>query len=196
LLRVGTRLTLLGSQKVQNFFEPQPARYDDDDNSEGVSVFLLSKVLHDWADEYCLKILKNLRAAAGPKTQLLIFEQAMSFVCDEPAAHEIPGAERPAPPQPLLGNMGRAATNVYATDLLVRGGQNSDSESDIDTTFFFLFSFRVSRARQKMMGLFNGQERTITYLRDLLNTAGWKLISVHYDKLSARRYQKVVAVPI
>jgi hypothetical protein len=151
-------------------------------------------VLHDWADEYCLKILKHLRAAAGSKTQLLIVEHAMSFVCDEPATHEIPGAERPVPPQPLLRNMGRAATNAYATDLLVRG-QNSDSESDTDTTFFS-FSFCVSPARQKMMGLFNGQERTITYLRDLLNTAGWKLISVHYDKPSARRYQKAVAVPI
>jgi len=47
-----------------------------------------------------------------------------------------------------------------------------------------------------MMGLFNGQERTITYLRDLLNQAGWKLIAVHYDKPSARRYQKLVSVPI
>lgn len=184
----------MGSQKVQNFFDPQPARHDDDDNSEGVSVFLLCKVLHDWADEYCLKILKHLRAAAGSKTQLLIVEQAISFVCDEPVAHEIPGAERPAPPQPLLRNMGRAATNVYSTDLLVRR-QNSDSKTDTYTTFFSFFFLRVARP-SKMMGFFNGQERTITYLRDLLNTAGWKLIFVHYDKPSARRYQKAVAVPI
>ena len=46
------------------------------------------------------------------------------------------------------------------------------------------------------MSLFNGQERTITYLRDLLNQAGWKLTSVYNDKSSARRYQKVIAVPI
>ena len=117
---VGTRLTVLGSRIAQNFFNPQPARHDDDNNTEGVSVFLLSKVLHDWADEYCLKILKHLRAAAGPNTQLLIVEQAMSFVCDEPASHDIPGAERPVPPQPLLRNMGRAVSNAYTTDLLVR----------------------------------------------------------------------------
>jgi hypothetical protein len=51
------------------------------------------------------------------------------------------------------------------------------------------------RADKKMLSLFNGQERTITHFRDLLNQAGWKLTAVHYDSLSVRRYQKVVAVP-
>ena len=47
-----------------------------------------------------------------------------------------------------------------------------------------------------MMGFFNGQERTITYLRGLLDQAGWKLTAVHYDAPSVRRFQKVIAVPI
>ena len=47
-----------------------------------------------------------------------------------------------------------------------------------------------------MMGILNGQERTITYLRDLLNQAGWKLTAVHYDAPSVLRFQKVIAVPI
>ena len=46
------------------------------------------------------------------------------------------------------------------------------------------------------MGMINGQERTITYLRDLLDQAGWKLTAVHYDEPSVRRYQKAIAVPI
>ena len=115
---VDTGLTSFGSQKAQNFFEPQPARYDD--NSEGVSVFLLCHVIHDWAEESCLTILKHLRAAAGPKTELVIVEQMMTSVCDEPATHDIPGALLPAPPSPLLRNLGRASSHAYLMDNQVR----------------------------------------------------------------------------
>ena len=44
----------------------------------------------------------------------------MSFACDELAAQNSLGAELPVPPQPLLRNMGRTASNVYASDLMVR----------------------------------------------------------------------------
>ena len=45
-----------------------------------------------------------------------------------------------------------------------------------------------------MLGLFNGQERTITVLRNLLDQTGWKLIAVHHDAPSVARYQKAVAI--
>ena len=115
-----------------------------------------------------------------------MIEQVFSTVCDEPAAHEIPGAELPAPPKPLLRNMGRAGTAVYLVDMLVRKGM--ELRLDDELTFF--------APPPKMMGCVNGQERTITYFRDLFKQAGWKLSSVHYDAGSLIRFQKVVAVPI
>ncbi|KAF8471570.1 hypothetical protein DFH94DRAFT_684737 [Russula ochroleuca] len=68
-----------------NFFDPQPARHNDD-NSEGVTAFLTGDVVR------------------------------LRRTCDE-----TPGAELPVPPQPLLRDIGRAASVAYAIDLLMAG---------------------------------------------------------------------------
>ena len=46
-----------------------------------------------------------------------------------------------------------------------------------------------------MMVLHNGNERTITQLRDLLDQTGWKLIAAHHDTSSAIKFGKVIAIP-
>jgi len=112
----------------------------------------------------------------------------MPSVSEEPAAREIPGAELPAPPQPLLPSS--ASAHVYLYDIMVRK-QIWNSTYDDNMAFLFCAHAR----RQKDVEYLNGQERTITHFRDLLHRAGWKLTAVHFDSLSVRRYQKVVAVP-
>jgi SAM-dependent methyltransferase len=43
----------------------------------GADIYLLVRVLHDWPDEDCVRILKNCRAAMPPKARLLIVEQLL-----------------------------------------------------------------------------------------------------------------------
>ena len=50
--------------------------------------------------------------------------------------------------------------------------------------------------RVKMLGLLNGQERTVTALCSLVDKAGWKLIAVHHNTPSMVRFQRAIAVPI
>jgi O-methyltransferase len=51
-----------------NFFEAVPA---------GADAYLLKNVLHDWDAARCLQILRNVRAASGPATRVLIAENLL-----------------------------------------------------------------------------------------------------------------------
>lgn len=44
---------------------------------EGADIYLLARVLHDWSDDDCIRILRNCRAAMAPSTRLLIVEQIL-----------------------------------------------------------------------------------------------------------------------
>ncbi len=48
-----------------NFFESIPS---------GADAYLLKHILHDWSDEDCLRILKNIYAVAEPGTKLLVVD--------------------------------------------------------------------------------------------------------------------------
>lgn len=94
-----------------NFLTPQPVKDAD--------VFLLRNILHDWPDKYCLQILKHLREAASPGTQLLVVDNLMSYAAAE-NTQDIPGANRPAVSSPLLPNGGYANIIPYYQDIQVR----------------------------------------------------------------------------
>ncbi|KAI1848708.1 hypothetical protein JX266_005567 [Neoarthrinium moseri] len=52
-----------------NFFEPQPIK--------DAKFYYLRNVLHDWPDDKCVEILKQLSAVLGPSSQILIDEMVL-----------------------------------------------------------------------------------------------------------------------
>ena len=85
-------------------------------------MFVVSQVLHDWPDSYCIRILRHLRGAAAPYTQLMIIDNLMSYSCVEEELKTVPGAEHTLStrPPPLLPNGGHASIFAYLEDLHVR----------------------------------------------------------------------------
>ena len=59
--RAGGRITMQGG----SFFDAVPA---------GCDIYVLCRVLHDWADDDALRILKSCRTAMGPNACLLVVE--------------------------------------------------------------------------------------------------------------------------
>jgi len=143
--------------QAHDFFEPQPVREP--------AVFLLRTILHDWADEHCIKILRYLRAAAGPETQLVIIDSLVVYACETPkSVQEIPGATTVRPPSLLLPNMGVAGSFPYLTDM-------------------------------QMMLFFNATERTVLQFAQLLDKSGWRLVRVSGVGGSFMQGAKLIATP-
>lgn len=96
--------------KAHDFFEPQPI--------QNASVFFVRFVIHNWADAYAKKILRHLRDSAQPFTKLIISDILVSYAA--PSNHlfsDIPGAEVPPAPYPLLPNLGAVSNRTMNTDL-------------------------------------------------------------------------------
>jgi hypothetical protein len=98
-----------------NFFESIPS---------GADAYLLKHILHDWSDEDCLRILKNIYAAAEPGTKLLIVdtvigarnEHQFAKILDIQMLVHLPGKERTqAEWKELLHAAGFQLTRVIAT---------------------------------------------------------------------------------
>jgi hypothetical protein len=57
--------------QAHDFFGPQPI--------QGADVYFLRMVLHDWPDELCLKIIRNIVPALKPGARLIINDHCISF---------------------------------------------------------------------------------------------------------------------
>ncbi|KAL0060684.1 hypothetical protein AAF712_012561 [Marasmius tenuissimus] len=148
------------SFQAHDFFTPQPQR--------NTAVFMVKQILHDWSDNYCVKILKQLRAAATPSTTLLVLESILPYACHDPSAHNnkgIPGAVPKEAPPPLLANYGAANELGYLADI-------------------------------NMFILFNSQERTVHHFDRLFASSGWKLKVVNRQPGDSTFMQSMEAVPM
>lgn len=88
-----------------DFFKAQPK------SSRKPDVYLLRQIIHDWSDKYCVQLLKNLSAEAGPNTKLLIVDDVVDYSCNS--------GNEPGPPAPLLHNLGGANLLPYSVDIIV-----------------------------------------------------------------------------
>lgn len=82
---------------------------------------MIRYVMHNWPDAYCLKLLSNLRAAAGPDSKLLVLDHIVDYLSRDTTDIEIdvPGAARHMAPEPLLPYPDSTIEYAYPMDILV-----------------------------------------------------------------------------
>ena len=89
-------------------------------STNGYDLFPHGLQLPEDMAEYAAKILQRLRAAAGPSTQLVVVDCIMNYASGDPqTVQDIPGANVPAPPAPLLANYGVATAFSNLCDIQV-----------------------------------------------------------------------------
>jgi hypothetical protein len=172
-----------------DFFTAQPIK--------NASIFLMKQILHDWSSEWCLKILKQLRASAQTDTKLILLESIVPLACHDPAnddgekegVFKVEGAKITEAPAPLLPNYGVMNSMIYSIDVIVSTP--------------FLLSFRLlSRfvshptLTSQMAALCNSQERTLIQWDDLLTSGGWKISEIRKNTSGSGLFYTIVALPI
>ncbi|KAL1658045.1 S-adenosyl-L-methionine-dependent methyltransferase [Schizophyllum commune] len=126
----------------QDFFKPQAIKE--------AGAYILCHILHNWGQTQAVKILRNLRDAAGSQTRLIVGEQIAPYACSEqpPAASDIKGSDTLLPPiDPLLAPA------------------RAELPSSGDIVMYLDL---------------NGEERTLGGFADLLLAGGWKVVEVHH----------------
>jgi hypothetical protein len=69
-----------------DFFEPNPIKDAD--------VYWLRYVIHDWSDEFCVRILAGIKHSMGPRSRILICDQVMNTTL---GSEELTAAPAPLP---------------------------------------------------------------------------------------------------
>lgn len=106
---------------AHDFFAPQPS-VDSPTCCTGALVYFLRRVLHDWSDEASVAILRNVAAAMGPASRVVINEFLIPETGTDPEASWVDlimmtcngGMERTAAQfERILDAAGLRLTNIY-----------------------------------------------------------------------------------
>jgi len=106
---------LLEARGVLNRVRLSPGDFFDSVPT-GADAYLLKNILHDWSDERCATILRNVRDAAGKHGRVLIAESLLERYSRDPLAV-------PADLQMMVAcSDGRERSQVEFQNLLIKGG--------------------------------------------------------------------------
>ncbi|KAI1335920.1 S-adenosyl-L-methionine-dependent methyltransferase [Xylariaceae sp. FL0016] len=86
-----------------------PHDFFDTNPTEAAEIYWLRYIIHDWADDYCVKILSAIKRSMGPKSRILICDQVMNTTL---GSDELPSA-----PSPLPANWGYYTRYSHNRDL-------------------------------------------------------------------------------
>ncbi|EJT99303.1 S-adenosyl-L-methionine-dependent methyltransferase [Dacryopinax primogenitus] len=141
---------------AQDFFQVTSLRATDDSHY----VFMIKNVLHNWGDEHCLKILRNLGPAAAPGSTLL--------VCTYMPAIPQPDEKHITVKEYFDGISGKDMREIQEMHLPIPEPLWAD---------WGYGNAYETRSGAAMTGLLNAAGRDIYDLRNLLSAASWEVAS-------------------
>ncbi|KLO13218.1 S-adenosyl-L-methionine-dependent methyltransferase [Schizopora paradoxa] len=130
------------------------------------SVFLLNNVLPDWSDKYAKKILMRLRAAAGPDTRLVTRDTVIPYSCQVPVSDKT---------------------------LSIPGVVVQQLPQPLDINGPSAFSYDLSLF---MTVLFNGMERTLGHMAELLRSSGWEIEKIEEHDAGGHLPSSIICIPL
>jgi hypothetical protein len=84
-----------------SFFDTNP--------TEGADIYFLRYILHDWSDDYCVRILSAIRQSMATHSRLLICDQVMNTTIGDP--------DLESAPSPLPANYGYHTRFSHSRDI-------------------------------------------------------------------------------
>jgi len=136
-------------------------------------VFFVKSIVHDWPDDAALTILRHLREAAGPETRLFSMDKLLPYTCETTATT-------------------MELVKKHEGSITFAGPAGGEVKSGMGNLIPYLMSVM-------MIGLLNGQERTLQHTVDLYRKAGWEIYKVYQTEsqglFSSQMQSRPIAIP-